>query len=157
MTPDSFEHKFVEHCLNNFLLSPSIHTSPFWPPQKPHEWSNSRGILLWNPLLSYKSELKCPSCRNRELYFDQNWACGSKKRYYPRNLFHQSGSIALVSALYHCPNSCSDYIAHDNKIMEQLDLDIEPGFMLFHKSGMTRDMYNMITSFAIEGMLFNSL
>jgi hypothetical protein len=150
------EKTFFEHCNKIFLQSPSIHTSTFWPPKKPHPWSDCRGILQWNPLLSYKVQLKCPTCKNGVLFFDQIWASSSKSRYCPRHLFHPNGQVALISALYHCPNSCSDCIAHDNRVLEQLSSEIEPGFLLFHKSGMTREMYDMLTSFAIEGMFFDT-
>jgi hypothetical protein len=57
----------------------------------------------------------------------------------------------LISAIYECDSCRAGYKAHDEELIIQISDDISPPFLLFHRSGVTMKLYDLIISAVEKG------
>ena len=112
-------------------------------------------ILLWDPL-SFFPELilLCPSCqeKNIEEYLHPiRWKDGGNDYDQPRLLFGLRNDVLLVGRVYFCRNK-HQILSHDEGILSQVKPDFQPPFVLFHKSGVTRELCRFFISHISAGM-----
>ena len=87
--------------------------------------------------------LGCPSCTlNSELVPSRAWADGSlTNSYKPRELYGYEQDTLLVSRIYRCKLKNHRILAHDSGVLSQTCNWIQEPFILFHKVGLTRNLY----------------
>ena len=113
-------------------------------------------ILLWDPLLHFPElVLLCPSCDEKnttqETLKPIRWKDGSKDYDQPRLLYGLRNDVLLVGRVYLCRNK-HQILSHDQGILCQLRADFQPPFLLFHKIGVTRELFRFFTSHISAGM-----
>ena len=62
-----------------------------------------------------------------------------------------SNNVLLVSRIYLCKNK-HQILSHDDRILSQIDDQFLPPFVLFYKTGVTRELFNFFTSHITAGM-----
>lgn len=112
-------------------------------------------ILLWDPL-SYFPELVllCPSCQEKNIEEHLHpicWKDCSNDYDQPRLLFGLRNDVLLVGRVYFCRNK-HQILSHDQGILSQVKADFQPPFVLFHKSGVTRELCRFFISHISAGM-----
>ena len=112
-------------------------------------------IVLWEPLSYFHSlSLICPSCLEigvNELLRPIRWKDGRTINDQPRFLYGLSNNVLLVSRIYLCKNK-HQILSHDDRILSQIDDQFLPPFVLFYKTGVTRELFNFFTSHITAGM-----
>ena len=112
-------------------------------------------VILWNPLnFPIYGQLTCPTCRS--LLKDWKWKDGSKDRDAPRKLFCIQEHVLLVSSVYLCERN-HQIISHDPQILSEVRKNIQIPFALFHKSGVTKDLFDFISASIQTGMTTEDL
>ena len=112
-------------------------------------------ILLWDPLLHFPElVLLCPSCDEKNTQETFNPICWKDRRKdydQPRLPYGLRNNVLLVGRVYLCRNK-QQIRSHDQGILCQLRADFHPPFILFHKIGVTRELFQFFTSYISAGM-----
>lgn len=152
---------FVRICINTFENCPNQLVSRFnaanyrpslastVPSDQVVELSNNPlpSVIIWNPIIlpmfHSSFQLKCPICQS-ELRF-WKWKDGRTERDMPRKLYCIQEQVLLVSSVYLCDNH-HQVLSHHPSILEELrKLLFRVPFVLFHKAGVTSELYNYIS------------
>ena len=117
-------------------------------------------ILFWDPTLYFSGlVLRCPSCEEQGL-FEQlhpiRWKDGSRTYDQPRQLYGLRNDVLLVSRVYLCKNK-HQILSHDSGIICQIKGEFLPPFVLCHKVGVTREMFQFVTSHVRAGMTISDI
>lgn len=112
-------------------------------------------IMLWNPLIQFSaySAIECPICRGQLKVW--RWKDGSSARETPRSLICLQKKVYLVSCVYLCEQNQHEIVGHDPAIITTLQNTfpfLHIPFILFHKSGVTRELYDFISSSIQSGL-----
>ncbi len=112
-------------------------------------------LILWNPLNQYHAHaiLQCPVCQGRLRKW--RWKDGSCARDNPRKLVGLQNNVFLVSCVYLCEKFQHEIIGHDPALLTSLRTRfpfLRIPFVLFHKSGVTRELYEFISSSIQTGL-----
>ena len=112
-------------------------------------------VLLWDPL-AYFPELilLCPTCESnsvQEILHPIRWKDGSTDYDQPRLLYGLRNDVLLVGRVYLCRNK-HQILSHDQGILSQVKSGFQLPFVLFHKSGVTRELCQFFTSHITAGM-----
>ena len=103
-------------------------------------------FLLWDPLTEYQLELTCPRClitfESNSLY-PARWKDGKSPCDEPRKLYCIQREVFLVSRIYRCQTG-HQTLAHDPWTLKAIPSFIQVPFVLFHKSGVTRDFFQSV-------------
>ena len=117
-------------------------------------------ILLWDPLLLFPAlVLLCPSCdekNTQETLSPIRWKDGGRDYDQPRLLCGLRNDVLLVGRVYLCRNK-HQILSHDQGILCQLRADFQPPFLLFHKIGVTRELFQFFTSHISAGMTISDV
>ena len=117
-------------------------------------------VLLWDPLLHFPElVLLCPSCDETNTQETLNlirWKDGSKDYDQPRLLYGLRNDVLLVGRVYLCRNK-HQILSHDQGILYQLRAGFQPPFMLFHKIGVTRELFRFFISHISAGMTISDV
>ena len=112
-------------------------------------------VLLWDPFSVFSDIcLLCPSCSDQsvlEYVRPIRWKDGKNVHDQPRLLYGLRSDVVLVSRVYLCKNK-HQTLAHDPGIISQIPRDFHPPFVLFHKSGVTRELFRYFISHIRAGM-----
>ena len=112
-------------------------------------------IVLWEPLVYFPHlSLTCPSCFEvgvKECLHPIRWKDGRTTNDQPRFLYGLGNKALLVSRVYLCKNK-HQVLSHDVGILSQIDKQFFPPLVLFHKIGVTRQLFNFFTSHITAGM-----
>ncbi|KAJ7353725.1 hypothetical protein OS493_032595 [Desmophyllum pertusum] len=117
-------------------------------------------ILFWDPTFYFpECALLCPSCEEQGL-FEQlhpiRWKDGSRTYDQPRQLYGLRNDVLLVSRVYLCKNK-HQILSHDSGIISQVKDKYIPPFVLCHKVGVTREMFQFVTSHVRAGMTISDI
>ena len=113
-------------------------------------------LILWNPLRQYNAyciTLQCPNCQGQLKKW--RWKDGSSVRDNPRKLVCLQNDVYLVSCVYLCDQLHHEIISHDPALLSSLRTRfpvIRIPFVLFHKSGVTRELYDFVSSSIQTGL-----
>ena len=112
-------------------------------------------LILWNPLNQYHAHaiLQCPIRQGRLRKW--RWKDGSCARDNPRKLVGLQKNVFLVSCVYLCEKFQHEIIGHDPALLTSLRTRfpfLRIPFVLFHKSGVTRELYEFISSSIQTGL-----
>ena len=103
-------------------------------------------FLLWDTLTKHQLELTCPRCimlgESNSLYATR-WKDGKTSYDEPRRLFCIQREVFLVSRIYRCRIG-HQTLAHDPWTLKTISSYIQVPFVLFHKSGVTRDLFQYV-------------
>ena len=110
---------------------------------------SSRGQLT-----SIYGQLTCPTCWS--LLKHRKWKDGSKYKDAPRKLFCIQERVLLVSSVYLCERNYQ-IISHDPQILSEVRKHIQIPFALFHKSGVTKELFDFISTSIQTGMIIDDL
>ena len=113
-------------------------------------------VILWNPLNYPNSygQLTCPTCRSALKHW--KWKDGSKDKDTPRKLFCLQERVLLVSSVYLCERN-HQVISHDPQILNEVRKHGQIPFVLFHKSGVTKDLFDYISISIQTGITIEDL
>ena len=94
------------------------------------------------PTVSYKQRPNCHSVLRH-----WKWKDGSNDidRDNPENLFCIQKRVLLVSSLYLCERN-HQIVSHDPRIINEFRKQIQVPVVLFHKSGVSKDLFDYIAS-----------
>ena len=105
-------------------------------------------VIVWDPqILEPSLSLICPKC-TKPLH-GIRWLDGMKTYEGPRMLYGLNKDALLVSRVFLCENQ-HQILSHDQAILDQID--IEQPFLLFHKCGITKELYDFILTHCNVGM-----
>ena len=116
--------------------------------------------LIWNPLVQFqpffKGDVKCPNvdCGNK-IYFVR-WNIGHSDGHSPRLLHDLHHMVLLLPAVYGCQNG-HEVLSTDPYILMQFTEEEYIPFILFHRSGVTREFVRTIIALCIEGLPFTAV
>ena len=117
-------------------------------------------ILLWDPLLHFPElVLLCPSYGEKNTQGTLNpirWKDCRKDYDQPRLLYGLRNDVLLIGRVYLCRNK-HQIRSHDRGILCQLRADFHPPFLLFHKIGITRDLFRFFSSHISAGMTISDV
>ena len=116
--------------------------------------------LIWNPLEQFhtffENGLRCPrdDCISKvHLY---RWNAGQNGGHCPRLLHEIRCVILLVPAVYKCDNG-HELLSTDPYILGKFPEGEYIPFILFHRSGITREFGRTIISLTLEGLTFSAI
>ena len=84
------------------------------------------------------------------------WKDGRLRRQMPRQIYGMSGRVLLISRVYRCSfgHELSD---HDPAILAMINSQGRIPFLLSHKTGVTREILDMIVSMVRNGLSFSQI
>ena len=104
-------------------------------------------VIIWNPIVLpvFQSvcQLKCPICQSKLRFW--KWKDGQTERDIPRKLYCIQEQVLLVSSVYLCEKHHQVLSHHPSVLEEVRKVPLIVPFVLFHKSGVTRELYNYIS------------
>ena len=158
------QSKFIKECISQFnndkIPYDYIYSYPALLPFSTNKLTLEEcflcRVLIWDVQKLFPNlTLNCPTCADRgsvQQLTSTRWKSGDgAARDKPRILYDSTGLVQLVSRVYYCKNQ-HEFVAHDELILRQSRLHITEPFVLFHKSGLTRNLYNMIESHDAAGL-----
>lgn len=119
-------------------------------------------VILWNPLVQRDCDLACPYCQSSLCVW--RWNDGTTSHTMPCTTFSIQQQVLLVSCAYLCSGTHHQVLAHDRELLKTIrETGIRIPFILFYKSGMTKELFDFISSSTqaelciqdIENMLLN--
>ena len=100
-------------------------------------------VILWNPLLQTQCDLTCPYCRPSIRTW--RWNDGKSPHSMPRSIFSVQERVLPVACVYLCGNH-HQVIAHNPELLKLVrEASIGIPFVLFHKSGVAKELHNFIS------------
>jgi hypothetical protein len=96
------------------------------------------------PTVSYK---QCPNCHSVQ----RKWKDDSNDRDNPENLFCIQERVHLVSSVYLCERN-HQIVSHDPRIINEVRKQIQIPVVLFHKSGVSKDLFDYIIVNRMDGL-----
>jgi len=115
-------------------------------------------IILWNPYLIYSNEVLPGSlkCHCGLAMCMKHWNDCTSASKQPRILHAMKNIVYFVSAVYSCDNN-HELLAHDERLLKQLPARIAVPFFLFHRTGITRCLAEMIIALTKKGLNFYNI
>lgn len=152
---------FVQNCIAPFASSSAKHcfSNFFCPSGGEHvgdpEVYRIPPVILWNPLVQTQCDLACPYCWSSLRTW--RWNDGTSPHSMPRSIFSVQERVLLVSCVYLCGNH-HQVIAHDPELLKSVrEAGIRIPFILFHKSDMTKELHNFISSSIQAGLCIQDI
>ena len=152
---------FVQSCITSFTSSSAKHcfSTVFYPSGGEHvgdpEAYRIPPVILWNPLVQTQCDLACPTCRSSLRTW--RWNDGRSPHSMPRSIFSVQERVLLVSCVYLCGNN-HQVIAHDAELLKSVrQAGVRIPFILFHKSGMTKELHNFVSSSIQAGLCIQDI
>ena len=116
-------------------------------------------VLIWDPPIQYsiifaEATLPCFEDRCKQSLEPLHWQDGSIQRYLPRTIHGINEPVLLVCQIFRC--RAGHFITTcDPRVLKKYFVDRNTiPFVLFHKGGLTRELYNWIFMLASEGVSF---
>ena len=118
-------------------------------------------VIVWDPLLQcsevFPNGLCCPHeshASQPSLLFPRKWKDGHSDKQLPRKLYGEDCVVLLMSRVYVCKD-WHEIAAHDPAVLEHLSaVNYKIPFALSHRSGVTIQLLNLISSLACVGLTF---
>ena len=115
--------------------------------------------LIWCPLtqfpIFFQGSTQCPKVNCTKAIHLHQWNTGHSDGHHPRLLHDLNYMVLLVPALYACDNG-HQTLATDPYILQQFPEAEHIPFILFHRSGVTREFARVILGLSIEGLSFSA-
>ena len=105
---------------------------------------NVTNVIVWDPQILIKNlSIYCPICKG--FVHPIRWKDGTKRYEGPRKLYGLKENVLLISRVYRCEKG-HQILAHDPEVLSQSNSILMEPFLLFHKGGITRELYEFIIS-----------
>ena len=141
--------QFIRLCISDFEKAQSaiqIRVTTEGSPYSPNRINEViPSVILWNPLVNVNNycQLTCSLCKSALRHW--KWKDGSNNKDVPRNLFCIQERVLLVSSVFLCERN-HQIVSHDPSILNEMKKrGHEIPFVLFHKSGVTKDLFHYIS------------
>ena len=86
------------------------------------------------------------------------WNDGTTSHTMPRTIFSIQQRVLVVSCVYLCNGKHHQVVAHDPELLKTIrETGIRILFILFHKSGMTKELFDFISSSAQAGLCIQDI
>ena len=112
-------------------------------------------IILWDPMSFFPGRvILCPTCDEQGVKEDLHpirWIDGRKTYEQLRLICGLRNDVLLVSRVYLCKNK-HQIISHDSGVLTQIKDDFPPPFILLHRAGVTKDLFQFVISHIRAGM-----
>ena len=119
-------------------------------------------IIIWDPLRQFPAvfqcmkNLICPEEQCKQPVTFLTWQNGLKQRYNPRCLYGVRGLVVLVCQIYYFPKG-HFLVISDARLLANFPEKTCIPFVLFHRSGLTRELMHMIFNLASLGSSFSDI
>ena len=120
-------------------------------------------VILWDPITEFNLVLICPHCsesaaRCSNQLHASRWKDGKVSYDEPRKLYCIQRQVILVSRVYRC-SAGHHVLAHDPWVLQETHTEtrFHIPFILFHKSGVTRDLFLYIFTHVQTGVKLNDI
>lgn len=117
---------------------------------KKGKWKTFPDIIVFDPLQDLKVEVLCPANSDHGLLRRTETFADFGKRN-PRLIYGLKRNAWLVSQLLKCSKCPGFFLSHEKSILSQLPGDEVVQFLLFHKGGVFRDLFNLIITMITKG------
>ena len=152
---------FVQSCITSFTSSSAKHcfSTVFYPSGGEHigdpEAYRIPPVILWNPPVQTQCDLACPTCLSSLRTW--RWNDGRSPHSMPCSIFSVQEWVLLVSCVHLCGNN-HQVIAHDAELLKSVrQAGVRIPFILFHKSGMTKELHNFASSSIQAGLCIQDI
>ena len=112
-------------------------------------------VMLWDPLFYFPElDLCCPVCTRKglkEVLHPIRWKDGARSYDQPRQLYGLRNDALLVGRVYLCKRK-HQILSHNPDILLQVKDEFRLPFVLFHKTGITRELFDFFVSHIRAGM-----
>ena len=129
---------------------------------EPHSYVLPNAIL-WEPHQQlphfFQPEFVCPICNEDGKVISLKpigWKDGRLNRQMPRQIYGMSGRVLLISRVYRC-SAGHELSGHDPAILAMINSQGRIPFLLSHKTGVTRELLDMIVSMVRNGLSFSQI
>ena len=120
---------------------------------KKGKWKSYPDLFVFDPVNNLNLEIVCPAnSKHGSLGTTGSWTDFGKKQ--PRLIYGLKRNAWLISRLLKCSTCKSLYLSHDKEILSQLPDSEITDFLLFKRSGMFRDLFNLIIGMISKGQTF---
>ena len=125
----------------------------------PQCFSGTRYLAVGSTVTFSRASPSLSSCDEKNTQETLNpirWKDGRKDYDQPCLLYGLRNDVLLVGRVYLCRNK-HQILSHDQGILCQLRADFQPPFLLFHKIGVTRELFRFFTSHISAGMAISDV
>ena len=116
-------------------------------------------FILWDRLTQHQLKLTCPRClmigESNSLYATR-WKDGKASHDEPLRIYCIQREVFLVSRIYRCRKG-HQTLAHDPWTLKMISSYTQVPFALFHKSGVTRDLYQYVYTHVQAGVKLSDI
>ena len=156
--------EFIQNCIASSKSSAAkrCFSNVFYPSSGQHAPSDDPEaymippVILWNPLVQTECDLACPYCQSSLRVW--RWNDGTSSHTSPRTIFSIQQQVLLVSCVYLCSGKHHQVVAHDPELLKAIrEAGIRIPFILFHKSGMTKELFDFISSSTQAGLCIQDI
>jgi len=117
------------------------------------EWMSFPDLFVFDPMNDLKLEIVCPTDSQHGLLTTTDfWTDFGKQK--PRLIYGLKRNAWLISRQLKCSTCVSLYLSHDKTILSQLPDSEITEFLLFKRSGIFRDLFNLIIGMITKGQTF---
>ena len=109
--------------------------------------------MLWSPLEQYPTAYFCPKCTSTSAVglTPVRWQDGSSSTAAPRMIHGYNGPVFLVGRVYKCSKG-HDILGYHPALISQVPVQEAIPFELWHRTGFTRDLMEVVHSLVLAGM-----
>ena len=116
----------------------------------------NRNVLNTACVRKFSAELGNPYCQSSLRVW--RWNDETTSHTTPRTIFSIQQRVLLVSCVYLCSGTHHQIVAHDPELLKTIrETGIRIPFILFHKSGMTKELFDYISSSTQAGLCIQDI
>lgn len=120
---------------------------------KTGKWKLHPDIYKFDPINDLKLEIVCPDdSKHGFLRTTDSWSDFGKRD--PRLIYGLKRNAWLISRLLKCSTCTTSYLSHDKEILSQLPDSEVTEFLVFKRSAIFRDLFNLIITMISHGQTF---
>ena len=120
---------------------------------KKGKWKSYPDVFVFDPVNDLKLEIVCPEeSKHGFLKTTKSWTDFGKRD--PRLIYGLKRNAWLISRLLKCDTCKNPYLSHDKGILSQLPDSEVTDFLLFTRSAIFRDLFNLIVCLISKGQTF---
>ena len=120
---------------------------------KTGKWKLYPDLFVFDPVINLKVEIMCPVDSNHGfLKTTDSWTDFGKRN--PRLIYGLKRNAWLISRCLKCSTCTTLYLSYDKEILSQLPDSEVTEFLLFKRSAIFRDLFNLIITMISHGQTF---
>ena len=150
---------YFQLCIDDFQNSQHFSIFGSYSPSK-EQYVTCPAVILFHPMKDKLNLFSCinPMCTKKsELEFKNQWTTRKSGTYSPRILLGYNRGAVLVSAKYSCISCQSVFLAHDDRLLDNVSNLSSLPFQLFFRTGYTQEAINVILDSVACGLSFQKV